>query len=240
MTSIAQLFGVGAAFISAGDGLTILKALSGGAVTATFPDEIAVRHGPPSGLGRGHGTYAHSPHARSATVVVGWMDPIQERIICLLSYANGQSMVQALDLTVQALKQVARKCAILCQLCSSASRPGPPAPCQTSPRTVPPSTSASSPTSPRPAASSCAAVAPCLDCAGATALPCCSPDGSLALDVAALLFTTLQVSLNGSVSKSYVNSPLRTLTLGAPPAIDAEPVLTGPRTLGAHDLMADS
>ncbi len=38
-----QNFGVGAAFISAGDGLTLIKLLHAGAVTVSFPDEIAVR-----------------------------------------------------------------------------------------------------------------------------------------------------------------------------------------------------
>ena len=41
---LMQNFDVGAAFISAGDGLTLLELLHKGAVTVSFPDEIAVRH----------------------------------------------------------------------------------------------------------------------------------------------------------------------------------------------------
>ena len=44
MGALVQLFNTGAAFISAGDGLTILKLLNDGAVTVSFPNEVAVRH----------------------------------------------------------------------------------------------------------------------------------------------------------------------------------------------------
>ena len=40
---LLQAFGNGAAFISAGDGLTLLKLLNAGPVTVSFPNEVAVR-----------------------------------------------------------------------------------------------------------------------------------------------------------------------------------------------------
>ena len=147
---LSQAFGNGAAFISAGDGLTLLKLLATSPVTVSFPNEVAVRnhicallrqlvtpstwltfHPMPGRLL--HALPGNGPSARAAPGEA--VD-----LFCHGSFMGGQCVLR-IPYDPAALMPI-------CALCrSSASRPSLQAPSATSVRMVLRSTSASSRTS---------------------------------------------------------------------------------------------